>query len=128
MDSRPTPDAMNVFSTLSPLPGVTSVIEYWVDAWQRSILVLDVLRQRGNNYLEHNAREAPHVLTFEAELVEVTEIPREPGGRPPFSLVFRGSPDPPLPQRIYRVEHGRLGAIEIFLVPIAVDRYEAVFS
>src|SRR5947207_4438889 len=69
MDARPTPDAMNVFSTLSPLPGATSVIEYWVDAWQRSILVLDVLRQRGNNYLEHNAREAPHVLSFDAELV-----------------------------------------------------------
>src|SRR5438477_3559611 len=69
MDARPTPDSMNVFSTLSPLPGATSVIEYWVDAWQRSILVLDVLRQRGNNYLEHNAREAPHVLSFDAELV-----------------------------------------------------------
>jgi len=66
--------------------------------------------------------------TFEAELVEVTEIPREPGGRAPFSLVFKGGPDPPLPQRIYRVEHGRLGAIEIFLVPISVDRYEAVFT
>ena len=65
---------------------------------------------------------------FEAELVEVTEIPREPGGRAPFSLVFEGGPDPPLPQRIYRVEHGELGALEIFLVPIAPDRYEAVFT
>ena len=33
------------------------------------MLFLDVLRQRGNNYYEHNARKAPHVLTFEAELV-----------------------------------------------------------
>ena len=65
---------------------------------------------------------------FETELVEVTEIPREPGGRVPFSLVFQGGPDPPLPQRIYRVENERLGAIEIFLVPIAADRYEAVFT
>ena len=65
---------------------------------------------------------------FEVELVEVTEIPREPGGRAPFSLVFRGGPNPPLPQRIYRVEHDELGAIEIFLVPIASDRYEAVFT
>ncbi len=65
---------------------------------------------------------------FEAELVEVTEIAREPGGRAPFSLVFRGGPDPPLPQRIYRVEHDELGALEIFLVPIAPDRYEAVFT
>jgi hypothetical protein len=65
---------------------------------------------------------------FDAELVEVTAIPREPGGRTPFSLVFQGGPSPPLPQRIYRVEHERLGAIEIFLVPIAADRYEAVFT
>ena len=65
---------------------------------------------------------------FEAELVKVTEIPREPGGRAPFSIVFRGGPDPPLPQRIYRVEHDELGAIEVFLVPIAADRYEAVFT
>jgi pimeloyl-ACP methyl ester carboxylesterase len=43
--------------------------EYWVDAWQRAILLLDTLRQRGNNYVEHNARKAPHVLSFDAELV-----------------------------------------------------------
>ena len=66
--------------------------------------------------------------SFEVELVEVTEIPREPGGRTPFSLVFQGGPNPPLPQAIYRVEHDGLGSMEIFLVPIAVDRYEAVFT
>ena len=65
---------------------------------------------------------------FEVELVEVSEIAREPGGRTPFSLVFQGGPDPPLPQRIYRVEHDALGALDIFLVPIAADRYEAVFT
>lgn len=65
---------------------------------------------------------------FEVELVEVTEIPREPGGRAPFSLVFQGGPNPPLPQRIYRVEHDRLGELDIFLVPIAVDRYQAIFT
>jgi hypothetical protein len=65
---------------------------------------------------------------FEVELAEVTEIPREPGGRAPFSLVFRGGPNPPLPQRIYRVEHEKLGELDIFLVPIAVDQYQAVFT
>jgi Protein of unknown function (DUF3141) len=48
---------------------VNAATEYWVDAWQRSILLLDVLRQRGNNYLEHNARTVPNVLSFGAELV-----------------------------------------------------------
>jgi hypothetical protein len=48
---------------------VNAAAEYWVDAWQRSILLLDVLRQRGNNYVEHNSRKVPHVLSFGAELV-----------------------------------------------------------
>jgi hypothetical protein len=45
------------------------VAEYCLDAWQRSILFLDVLRDRGDNYREHTALTAPHVLKFEAELV-----------------------------------------------------------
>jgi hypothetical protein len=65
---------------------------------------------------------------FEVKLIDVGERVPEPGRRRPFSLVFAGGPSPPLPQRIYRVEHDDLGAIEIFLVPIAADRYEAVFT
>jgi hypothetical protein len=65
---------------------------------------------------------------FEVELVEVSAIPREPGGRAPFSVVFEGGPSPPLPQSIYRVEHDAVGILDIFLVPIAIDRYEAVFT
>jgi hypothetical protein len=65
---------------------------------------------------------------FDVELVEVTEIAREPGGRAPFSLIFQGGPNPPLEQGTYRVEHEGLGELEIFLVPIAVDRYEAIFT
>jgi autotransporter-associated beta strand protein len=48
---------------------LNSAAEYCIDAWQRRVLLLDVLRQRGNNYLEHNARKAPRVLSFGAELV-----------------------------------------------------------
>ena len=65
---------------------------------------------------------------FEVELVEVMEIPREPGARAPFSLVFKGGPNPPLRQQIYHVEHEKLGELEIFLVPIAVDQYQAIFT
>ncbi len=50
-------------------PDLNAVGEYWVDAWQRSILFLDTLRERGNIYLEHNAHEVPHVLHFQSELV-----------------------------------------------------------
>ncbi len=44
--------------------GANPVLEYWVDACQRFILTLDVLRQRGNNYLERAALITPSVLNF----------------------------------------------------------------
>jgi hypothetical protein len=65
---------------------------------------------------------------FEAELVEVHELAGEPGGRVPFSLVFEGGPRAPIPQRIHRVEHEALGALDLFLVPVGPGRYEAVFT
>jgi len=43
--------------------------EYWTDAWQRWILTLDVLRQRGNVFVEQSEKNAPHVLTFAFEPV-----------------------------------------------------------
>src|SRR5262244_2941067 len=43
--------------------------EYLIDAAQRSVLYLDALRQRGNQYREHLAKSAPHVLQYEVELV-----------------------------------------------------------
>ncbi|CAN7372500.1 DUF3141 domain-containing protein [Phenylobacterium sp. LjRoot219] len=45
------------------------VQEYCLDAWQRSILFLDILRERGNIYREHSALPIPNVLHFEVELV-----------------------------------------------------------
>jgi hypothetical protein len=32
-------------------------------------LFLDVLRERGNTYLEHSTKDVPHVLNFRVELV-----------------------------------------------------------
>ena len=81
-----------------PLPGTNELFEYWVDAWQRSILLLDVLRQRGNNYVEYNAREAPHVLSFDAELVLDGRSPR---GIPAILSAFRLSQYPVRRSRIY---------------------------
>jgi pimeloyl-ACP methyl ester carboxylesterase len=51
--------------------------DYWVDACQRSLLFLDILRQRGNTVLAHTAETVPHVLTFEPELVmDGRDLPR----------------------------------------------------
>ncbi len=49
---------------LEPNPFTTSYFNYIRDAFERSLLFLDVLRQRGNDYLEQSSRTAPHVLSF----------------------------------------------------------------
>jgi Domain of unknown function (DUF6916) len=74
---------------------------------------------------------APVALT----LIEATSLgPGRAGGtgRAPFSVVFRGPRTPVLPQRIHRLEHDRLGALEMFIVPIGPDAhglcYEAIFT
>jgi hypothetical protein len=50
-------------------PDFTAVQGYWVDAWQRSILFLDTLRERGNTHLEQASKKVPQVLNFQFEVV-----------------------------------------------------------
>src|SRR5262245_66137201 len=50
---------------------------YWIDAWQRGVLFLDVMQQRSRQYEEHAAKPAPHVVKFGAELVmDGRKLPR----------------------------------------------------
>ena len=51
------------------MPLGNPALDYWLDAWQRGILFLDVLRERGNQHLAQIESEAPNVLTFEYEVV-----------------------------------------------------------
>jgi len=44
-------------------------VEYATDFVQRQILFWDTLRQRGNQYREHSAKLAPHVLTYSFEVI-----------------------------------------------------------
>lgn len=57
---------------------------------------------------------------------------RAAGQREPFSLIFRGPKNPVLPQRIYQIDFGALGAFDIFIVPVGPDDggmlYEAIFN
>jgi len=71
----------------------------------------------------------------ELELSEVKSyLPREneERGMERFSLYFAGPLEPHLPQNLYPMEHGLMGAFDIFLVPVAQDergfKYEAVFN
>src|SRR5689334_10290734 len=53
-----------------PMSGlVANAVEYMVDAGQRSVLFLDIMRQRGDQYRQHVAQTAPHVLSYAAELI-----------------------------------------------------------
>jgi hypothetical protein len=55
-----------------------------------------------------------------------------PGGRQPFSLLFRGPSSPRLIQAMYEFQHPRHGPLTIFIVPLSADAdgtmYEAVLS
>ena len=53
----------------NPFSAYKDMLEYLIDAGQRSVLYWDVMRQRGNQYLEHMAQTAPHVLQFDHELI-----------------------------------------------------------
>jgi hypothetical protein len=70
------------------------------------------------------------------KLVEAKSLPAQRGvPRPePFSLIFRGSPDRPLDQRIHTMEHDQLGRLGLFLVPIGPGSdgcgpyYQSIFN
>jgi len=50
-------------------PLLSDAFSYTLDAWQRAILLLDILRERGNQTFEHEREGMPPVLVFEHEVV-----------------------------------------------------------
>ena len=58
------------------VPSPAATAEYLTDAWQRSILFLDVMRRRAAQYEAHAAEPAPNVLDYKAELVYFMGIDR----------------------------------------------------
>lgn len=53
----------------NPFFAYRELSEYLIDAAQRTVLFLDVMRRRGNQYHEHMSKTVPHVLQFEPELL-----------------------------------------------------------
>jgi len=84
--------------------------------------------------LGQNFQLLTEATTLELDLVEVTanERLRRENRRAPFALLFRAASGECIPQRIYRIEHTQLGAMEIFIVPVRRDEsgcyYEAIFN
>jgi hypothetical protein len=71
----------------------------------------------------------------ELELVEVKSYNAHPNAQrdmEQFSLFFYGPADIFVPQATYTFEHERMGALDLFIVPVGRDergfRYEVVFN
>ncbi|WP_083582177.1 DUF3141 domain-containing protein [Halomonas aestuarii] len=72
----PTP-AASVLPFMDPFGFGRAACDYWRDTLERSVLFMDVMRQRGNQYLEHIEKTKPNVLGFDAEvLVDGRDLPR----------------------------------------------------
>jgi hypothetical protein len=69
---------------------------------------------------------------LELELVAVEDLRPHSRRAEPFSLTFRGPRRQLLPQGIHTLESPRMGALQLFLVPIRGDAesvdYEAIFN
>ena len=77
LNKRPSQKAPNGALARCDTDLVRDVSDYWIDAAQRGLLFLDVLRQRSEGYQEHQAKLAPHVLKFGCELVmDGRKLPR----------------------------------------------------
>ena len=72
----PTPPAATL-TLLDPFGFGRAAGRYWLDAFERSVLFIDVMRERGNQYLEHIEQTRPSVLGFESEvLMDGRDLPR----------------------------------------------------
>lgn len=71
-------------------------------------------------------------LVVDLKLADVTPL-GDSGVREAFSLIFHAPVEAAvLPQRIYRLEHEALGALDLFVVPLGPKggafRYEVIFT
>lgn len=72
------------------------------------------------------------VDALDLELIEASDKTPERFNGEQFSLIFKGPPDPFLPQQTYTLEHAAMGRLDLFLVPVDQKkdgfRYEAYFN
>ncbi len=78
--------------------------------------------------------------TMDLELIEVANVGRNPADydeeerRWSFSLIFLGPLEPVLEQQIISLEHGEMGQLDLFIVPVGPHhkregmQYEVVFT
>ena len=75
--------------------------------------------------------QAPDGQAVSLRLTEVTERDTNPRAVQ-FSIFFRGPRTPLLEQRIYHLQHEKLGEFDLFVVPVGMEAegvlYECVFT
>ncbi len=69
LDRPRLPSMSSEKSATLPLGPLAPAFDYLGDAAQRTVLFWDVMRQRGNQYREHIAKTAPHVLNYDVEVI-----------------------------------------------------------
>ena len=93
-------------------------------------LNLETFTENLQTKFQASAEDGPAV---ELEMVSAKDTGTDmEAGREQFAIVFRGPLDAFLNQRMYRMEHPRMGVFDLFLVPIRRDQdgfyYEACFA
>lgn len=67
----------SLVSMIDPFGFGRAAVNYWRDSVERNVLYWDVMRQRGNEYLEHIEKTRPSVLGFDADIIMLGEgLPR----------------------------------------------------
>ncbi len=76
-----------------------------------------------------------NLIFYEGEVVElelIEAVDKETDVLECFILLFQGPMDRPLPQKIHKMQHHKLGDISFFIVPVGKTKsallYEAVFN
>ncbi len=84
-------------------------VDDWQDACRRTVLLLDVLRERGNICFEHNALAVPFVIEFKAALVKDGRQLERPVNDGPVRIVPPGGREPDPWKRPFIVVDPRAG-------------------
>ncbi|OWV29936.1 DUF3141 domain-containing protein [Halomonas campaniensis] len=76
-DATMVPGSEAIAAFFDPFGFGRAAFGYWRDSMERSVLYLDVMRERGNQYLEHMEQTKPNVLGFDTEvLMDGRTLPR----------------------------------------------------
>ncbi|HTX72610.1 MAG TPA: DUF3141 domain-containing protein [Rectinemataceae bacterium] len=69
-DPKTTAKSSTASSSPLSMPQLAAqAFSYWIDSLQRTVLLWDVLRERGNTFLEHEKEGKPPVLVFDYDMV-----------------------------------------------------------